>query len=813
MTTLEPPRPAAAADLRAVTRTLALPADPRIAEALGLHHRLETALADLIDNSIDAGASRVWIRFVTSNAWVKEIVVADDGRGMRHDEMAAALTLGGQQQYDDNRLGHFGVGLKASAFSQAERLVVVSRSADSTAVAMSVARRDEMLRAQVHDFRQATRALESPDLPEHIATGTVLRLMGVRSAPTSPDRSQRAAWLHHRIQRLREHLGLTFHRFLDSGHLAIVIDEWDIALQESSVPFRPQPIDPFGVPTASNRYPRALQAALPDGSTLNIQCTIIGPRVKGPTVKIFGKDRSDWQGLYVYRNGRILKSGGWDDVIVSPDRSALQLARVDLSVPSDAVKWFTMNPEKDGVFLLPDLVHAIQTASDDSGTTFADFLREAKEALRESNRREITARPIARMGVGFPEPVLDATQALFRLREHDPAVSIRWQNLRPGRLFLFDHERKCIWLNEHHRMLLTGSGQLGAEGLIPTFVFLLLESYFKGGFLQRSTLDQIEAMHTLLAVAAGVGGVTSNDDASSEDVARLDQLPLAPEAAPGAAGRRATDGDRSAREGYVIGRIADLDTEAPTVDSFKAYLNEIGRARLMSAEEEVTLARQIEAGVLADEQLSKMTDQERRSAAGRELAWVSQTGTRAFERFVRANLRLVISIAKRTRRDLLDLPDRVQEGNAGLIQAVKMFDYTLGYKFSTYASHWIRQAIERASSDTGRLIRIPVHMDDLGRQIEAKQRELVARSLEDPTPEEIAHATGIEVAKVKLYLSANEAVESLDEWIDTLRPEAIDDDFDFGVAHCESRFQRRSEFVWSEEEDFHNVLEAEALNA
>jgi len=183
-------------------------------------------------------------------------------------------------------------------------------------------------------------------------------------------------------------------------------------------------------------------------------------------------------------------------------------------------------------------------------------------------------------------------------------------------------------------------------------------------------------------------------------------------------------------------------------DSVRQYLSQIGRVRLLTAEEEVDLAKRVEAGLFAAEKLAADNSGligELRS----ELVWVERDGEIAKSRLVEANLRLVVSIARRyVGRGMLFL-DLIQEGNLGLIRAVEKFDYTKGYKFSTYATWWIRQAITRAIADQARTIRIPVHMVETINKLIRIQRQLLQDLGREPTPEEIAKEMDLTPDKVR----------------------------------------------------------------
>ncbi len=217
-------------------------------------------------------------------------------------------------------------------------------------------------------------------------------------------------------------------------------------------------------------------------------------------------------------------------------------------------------------------------------------------------------------------------------------------------------------------------------------------------------------------------------------------------AAPAAAGEQAgpvRTGEEGDDETFVYGDddddlpAAQVASAGATADPVKDYLKQIGKVPLLNAEQEVELAKRIEAGLFAEEKLA--------SGAGSlspdqriDMEWIAEDGRRAKNHLLEANLRLVVSLAKRyTGRGMLFL-DLIQEGNLGLIRAVEKFDYTKGYKFSTYATWWIRQAITRAMADQARTIRIPVHMVEVINKLARVQRQMLQDLGREPTPEELA---------------------------------------------------------------------------
>ncbi|GLI02744.1 RNA polymerase sigma factor [Phytohabitans aurantiacus] len=211
-------------------------------------------------------------------------------------------------------------------------------------------------------------------------------------------------------------------------------------------------------------------------------------------------------------------------------------------------------------------------------------------------------------------------------------------------------------------------------------------------------------------------------------------------------------------------RDAELTASA---DSVRAYLKQIGKVPLLNAEQEVELAKRIEAGLYASERLRAAEEGEEKlpTQMWRDLSWISRDGERAKNHLLEANLRLVVSLAKRYTGRGMAFLDLIQEGNLGLIRAVEKFDYTKGYKFSTYATWWIRQAITRAMADQARTIRIPVHMVEVINKLGRIQRELLQDLGREPTPEELAKEMDITPEKVlEIQQYAREPI-SLDQTI------------------------------------------------
>ena len=239
-----------------------------------------------------------------------------------------------------------------------------------------------------------------------------------------------------------------------------------------------------------------------------------------------------------------------------------------------------------------------------------------------------------------------------------------------------------------------------------------------------------------------------DEDEDDEDAGVLNEARQVKEALRSVPKAKTSKPKRSSR---ARARRADTSTVMLTGDPVRMYLKEIGKVDLLTASEEVNLAMKIEAGTEATQKLEDFEDEkiELSRAEQRRLMRIEQVGLDAKQQLISANLRLVVSIAKRyVGRGMLFL-DLIQEGNLGLIRAVEKFDYTKGFKFSTYATWWIRQAITRAIADQARTIRIPVHMVETINKLIRVQRQLLQDLGRDPTPEEIGAEMGMSPDRVR----------------------------------------------------------------
>ncbi|WUT94177.1 RNA polymerase sigma factor [Streptomyces sp. NBC_00667] len=267
---------------------------------------------------------------------------------------------------------------------------------------------------------------------------------------------------------------------------------------------------------------------------------------------------------------------------------------------------------------------------------------------------------------------------------------------------------------------------------------------------KKTAAKKAAAKKTAPAKKATAKKTAAKKTAAKKDADEADEE--TPEEGPAVKAESEEEEDGGENKGFVI---SDDEDDAPaqqvavagaTADPVKDYLKQIGKVPLLNAEQEVELAKRIEAGLFAEDKLAN--SDKLAPKLKRELEIIAEDGRRAKNHLLEANLRLVVSLAKRyTGRGMLFL-DLIQEGNLGLIRAVEKFDYTKGYKFSTYATWWIRQAITRAMADQARTIRIPVHMVEVINKLARVQRQMLQDLGREPTPEELAKELDMTPEKV-----------------------------------------------------------------
>lgn len=686
-------------------RAVELRPDASVLDAIGRGHTLASALADIIDNSIDAGASRIGIRLVTRNSEVRAVRIVDDGCGMTAEQLESAMSLGRKKESGEARLGHFGVGMKGASFSQAQILTVITSTGFAPPAAMRLARTQTGAGIMAEAFAPdiAADLLRRRGLAD--GAGTVIEWTKLEAVSVAVSVQDRRRWVESMILQVRDELGLTFHRLLAARRIRISIDEMDEDSGETGAPRSVAPVDPFAFERwGAVGYPREL----PAGDGLTAKFVILPPGVDSTASRMLGRDRRQSQGLYVYRNDRLLHAGGWLELRADAP-AELQLARVALDVGEEALDVVVINPEKRGVVLRPAALQALSEAAS-SGFTLHSFWEEARGVWDASRRREAKAQPVTAPGEGAPAALRAIVEQTVGVRDDGAVeISFAWMMMPEGQLFAFEPASGIVRLNERHREQMEPQLEVMKTGL-----FYALEGHAGKEWLGKSTVERLNSMQAAFAASIGIG-VRAQPPPRPSERAQLVEDPDPDHAVADDAVEieifDAIVSDADSDEPLADPRVAHVHVSSDAIDE---YMKSVRRTTLLTAEEEVELSKAVEVGLLAGERLDALPAGSSEEA---DLVYLVRSGGEALTRMIESNLRLVVSIALRYRGNGLDLADLIQEGNAGLIKAVQKFDHQVGTKFSTYATWWIRQAVTRAIADQGRLIRFPVHVVEKMTQI------------------------------------------------------------------------------------------------
>ena len=484
--------------------TITLPPDPHALDSLGRNHSLATALADLVDNSLDAEATHVLIRLVRQSGMLRALYVIDNGKGISPDLIDSAMTVGRRRDYGRTDLGRFGLGMKAASFSQASSLTVLSRAADQPAVGrrwqLLGHRQDFDCDIVPADFAQAE--LSRPWSIPQSEHGTVVRWDNVTAFPVANDPARVEAFITRTVTSLLGHLGLVFHRLLTDRGVAIGVDVEDVDVGAVGLRSNVSPLNPFGyLKSGKSGYPKDLIARYGQYE-LCLRCHIWPGRSHLPQFRLPGGPPEQHQGCYFYRRDRLLQAGGDWHGIVARDRS-LQLARVEINIDDDVASLFKMNPEKSRVVAGPEFTTLAEMSQSKDGTSFNTYLQTAAEKFRESRRRSRNRPSVIPPGKGFTPELRQAIGSELTILASETPLDIRWTQLSDGHFFVVDRENQTLWLNVKYRGQASGERRsVNDQPLLKALLYLLMEDAFKGEYLGPRDKDNLELWQEILTTAA-----------------------------------------------------------------------------------------------------------------------------------------------------------------------------------------------------------------------------------------------------------------------------------------------------------------------
>ena len=485
-----------------VVERIQLSPDAGLVASLGANHTLESAVADVVDNSVDAQASRVSIRLLTNRQRLIQVEILDNGRGMDSDTITSAFTLGHQRDYVETDLGHFGIGLKAASFAHSNVLTVWSDNADDEPVGRRIRRadfsKDFSCEVLAHDVAMGASQHRATVFGSPIGTSVIWS--DIRNAYRGRSEAEAQAWLAKTEQALRSHLGLVFHRHIEEQRLSIevVVDEYDEIGLAIGVPITP--IDPFAYATSGHPgYPKTLTT--PAGNTkVRFTCHIWPPKSDVTGFRIGGRSGESFQGFFIYRHDRLLQAGGWSGVAMpSPAR---QLARVVMDDVTAIGSVLTMNPEKQGLKFEPVFHEAIGHALAEDGTTFEKYLADAEDVYTDSKKRSRARKPAIAPDRGFAPKLRKIIGKELPLIEGD-ALSLQWKRMADGEFLDIDYSGRTLWLNSRYRSLFAPErGSLNDAPVMKALLYLLTHHVFEGQYLGVKDRDEIALWKSVLGAAA-----------------------------------------------------------------------------------------------------------------------------------------------------------------------------------------------------------------------------------------------------------------------------------------------------------------------
>lgn len=471
--------------LRVDTRE-SLPPDPGGTAVVfsRLGYTLPQALADIVDNAIDAGACKVLIRFIRTENEIRRIEILNDGRGIDVTNASEVMRIGRSTGKSSVSLGKYGIGLKSASLSQANCFTVLSITGEG-----AIGRR--WTQENIKEDWLCER-LNEADVRNHMAgsfgpvkldgNGTLIiweQLHHLVSNKASIEKDLSKA-----VNSIKKDLGLWFHRFIEDERLKIYIDTQVSGRAESALFESIPPLDPFSYPQSGREgYPRRYKANLPGQGDLELEAHIWPPKSRLPGYLLGGGKVASRQGFYFYRNDRLIQVGGWNGCREDDSEPHLSLARVIVDLPASMDGCFQLDVTKSKINPPPQFPVQVLAARSIDGTTVARFLQDAQAAYRVQERRDSGTFKYG-PGTGLPKKVRDkATEILQQKGAKKLAkVTFSWKKLPASTFVQLDREGRELTLNSLYRSKVL-NGQKGSVTDAPIVKMLLL-------FLFHDELDR-----------------------------------------------------------------------------------------------------------------------------------------------------------------------------------------------------------------------------------------------------------------------------------------------------------------------------------
>lgn len=464
-------------------------------------YEFEHAVADLVDNSIDAGARNVLIRFIHDGKAVRSVAVIDDGRGMSDQVIDQAMAFGARTGKGKDSLGKYGMGLKAATFSQCGVLTVMSRTGGRVSGRRWTAEKAKAdWTCEVLNASASSNYMKQQETHRVVTSrsGTIVEwgeLDVFAHSMVPPEKT-----IDLRFKQLANHLGLVFHRFLERKDLTIQLDATNPTRGLRGIPVTVSPLNPFPKVSGLGGYPKVFEMTL-GPQTLPFTAYIWRRNATEAGFKLGDGRLAKKQGIYLYRNDRIIQAGGWNG-LRNDAEVHLSLARIEFDLPSSLDSMFKLTVQKSAVSMPEDVLKAMRAAT--SGRKkFADFLNDAETAYRSQT-------PAKRVRHGLV-PASGMTRALARrfeatlgdVESDDDTVHFAWYPLAGDQFFEVDPEARTIYLNSRYRdsVLMGHRGSSGDAPLVKTLLMLLFKDDLSRKKRMKANEEKLEIYNALLVDA------------------------------------------------------------------------------------------------------------------------------------------------------------------------------------------------------------------------------------------------------------------------------------------------------------------------
>lgn len=478
----------------------ALPPDDAKAGAIfsRLGYRIADAIADLVDNSVDAKAKNVHIRFVRISGGIHSVMIADNGAGMDEGDLREAMRFGSRSAKAESQLGKYGIGLKSASLSQADRVTVLSRRRKtmigrrwslaniSEHWKCELLRSSDVAKAFVNSFGEFTIT----------SSGTIVIWEELEHLKALPDNVDKV--LDRTIKELSTELGIRFHRFIESERLAISIDQQFGLEQPTDTPIYVSALNPFGYERVQTTgYPATLAIKL--GSVeVDAECHIWPARSKAPGYRLGGGKVALRQGFYFYRNDRLIQAGGWNQLIADDSEPHLSLARVSIDLPATLDSKFKLDVTKSRLDPGPEFGLALQRAKGQNALTFKKYHLDAQKAYRKQKAVDRARFPLI-PGQGVSVKAQKAIAGILRETGagRPGKVIFKWSALDSDEIVRVVPGQLILLLNSKYRAKLIEGGSNDAPVLKIALLFLF-QQHLEKSFVTTVSADWLQRVNLAL---------------------------------------------------------------------------------------------------------------------------------------------------------------------------------------------------------------------------------------------------------------------------------------------------------------------------